>query len=72
MEKPAPVLKALRFGLFELRFQAGRELPQIRASKSNSKSYPLQVLIALLSQARQVLSTREELRHEAFGCLDPR
>ena len=59
MENSAPVLKALRFGLFELDLQAG----ELRKSgvKIKLQEQPLQVLIALLQKPGEVV-TREELR----------
>src|SRR5216684_8757649 len=59
MENSAPVLKVLRFGLFELDLQAG----ELRKSgvKIKLQEQPLQVLIALLQKPGEVV-TREELR----------
>ncbi len=59
MENSAPVLKALRFGLFELDLQA-RELRK-SGIKIKLQEQPLQVLIALLQKPGEVV-TREELR----------
>src|SRR6266446_3450611 len=64
MENSAPVLKALRFGLFELDLQAG----ELRKSgvKIKLQEQPLQVLIALLQKPGEVV-TREELRRKLWN-----
>jgi DNA-binding winged helix-turn-helix (wHTH) protein len=64
MENPAPAVKALQFGLFELDLQAG----ELRKSgvKIKLQEQPFQILIALLQKPGEVV-TREELRKKLWN-----